>query len=108
MTDEPFGHRGHPSDSEADHARRIAPRLGAAVVVLRGEGFSEHEAIAFIAGLAHEIATTRDGETWQNVRGAVQTIDNILAGGAAKWWSMSAITRALDTVAELVADEEPS
>lgn len=95
---EPHGHRGHPTDGETRHSAYVAQRLGALVAVLIEAGFEHEEAVAFIAGAAYDTAAG-DGETWSTHYHALRTTSDLLAGRSAKWWSLGAISRAIDMIA---------
>lgn len=99
MTAEAFGHRGHPTHGEQTQADYVRQRLGAAVTVLQQQGFSHREALAFAAGLAFEQC---DGERWASPQSAFKTVERLLEGCAAKFWSLRAINRALDVLAEVL------
>lgn len=100
---EPEGHRGHPTSGEECRARALGQRLGALVAHLQDHGFLEQEAIAFVAGAAHEIARER-GESWGSVQNAKLTVANLLLGRAAKTWSLDAITLAITSVDDLLEE----
>ena len=105
MTDEPFGHRGHPTGAEVKRARKIAVYIERAVTRLQGQGFSEREAVMFIAGAAYAKATT-EGETWANPENAIETVERIRLGRAAKEWSEHAIILALFEIGDLLKEGE--
>lgn len=102
MTNEPFGHRGHPSSREQTRAAYLAERLTELVERLVGAGAAtEEEALALIAGIAYEKASRR-GETWGTTYGAIRTVRAIFSDGRnAKEWSMDAIAL---TVVDLEAE----
>lgn len=100
MADEPHGHRGHPSAAEIVAAGGIVERLGATVYSLTEMGFSHDEAVSFIAGAALEIGHYTLGETWNSGIEARRTIQGLLDGRACKGWATTALTIALDHVAE--------
>jgi hypothetical protein len=102
MTDEPFGHRGHPSEAEKRRAAKIAIRLDRAVERLEKQGFRENEAEAFIAGVAFQKGLEA-GETWTEAENAVETLRAVRAGHGAKEWSMNALILALFDIADLLA-----
>lgn len=103
--DEPQGHRGHPTEREVRRARKLQPLLARAVHHLEAQGFGYGEAIAFIAGIAHDKAADL-GETWSVEYNAISTIDGILAGRAAKEWSIQALILALYEVGSLLREPE--
>lgn len=100
--EEPHGHRGHPFDREERAARKLAVYLERAIARLVKEGFSRDEAVAFIAGIAYSKAEA-SGETWSNPYNATQTIERVLAGRAAKDWSISALVLALYEIGDLTS-----
>lgn len=102
--DEPFGHRGHPSEAEMRRAARLAIYLERAIRRLGVQGFTEDEAVGFIAGLAAAHAE-RTGEGWvPGEPGAILTVRRMRDGHAAKEWSMDAIAMALLDVGDLTAE----
>lgn len=104
MSDEPSGHRGHPTTGEVSHSDYVRQRLGACIVWLGEEGFAEPEAVSFIAGVAYELAAG-NGETWHSPASARKTVVYLLEGRAAKWWSLGAVAAAIQTVADLRQEE---
>lgn len=101
MEQEPFGHRGHPTEDEVKRAARLAVYVERAIRRLMFNGFDEQEAVAFIAGLAAGHAE-RTGESWvPGEPGALRTLQGIREGRAAKQWSHDAIVLALYDVGEL-------
>lgn len=101
--DEPYGHRGHPTEFETRRAHKIAVYLDRAMVRLERHGFGRDEAVAFIAGVAYQKALD-EGEGWSNQHNAVETIERLLIGRAAKEWSEHAIILALFEIADVTED----
>jgi hypothetical protein len=101
MKEEPFGHRGHPTEAEKRRAAKLAIRVNRAVARLEQQGFKEAEAEAFIAGVAFQKGL-ESGETWTEAENAVETVRAIRAGHGAKEWSMNAIILALFDIADLL------
>ncbi len=89
--------RGHPTHGEEMQAAFLRERLGMWVVLLKSEGFSEEEAVAFIAGVAYECC---EEERWCSPANAKLTVRNLLDGHAAKFPSMRAIGKALEALKE--------
>jgi hypothetical protein len=52
-----------------------------------------------VANIAHEIGQG-DGETWHDVGSARLTVNSLIAGRAAKDWSLGMIERALNEIKE--------
>lgn len=95
-------HRGHPTHGEEYRARHTAERIGAALVVLCDqEGLSHDEAVGFIAGMAWETGLLRR-DTWASPKAAIDTVANLLAGRAAKHWSMDILDITLNELAEVL------
>lgn len=101
--DEKFGHRGHPTNIELVTAAHVRYRLGVCIVMMSEQGFSHDEAVAFLAGIAHEEGVNQ-GETWGSTRGAIETIENVLMERGAKEWSLSLIRYALGVVHDLMGE----
>lgn len=99
--DEPRGHRGHPTEREFRSASKVQPLVERAIRLLERQGFTNAEAIAFFAGIAHAKGVEL-GETWTEETNAKQTVESILAGRGAKYWSLAAIKLALYEVADLL------
>jgi hypothetical protein len=84
-------------------AGRIDVYLGRAVARLIRHGFSEDEALGFVAGIAYD--RSRDMEhRWASPVGARITVRRIHEGRAAKDWSIRAIVLALFDIGELTGD----
>lgn len=94
-------HQGHPASGEKSHAKWLAPRLGATIQTLQQAGMSHDEAVQFVASEAVAIGHV-EGETWYSLRNAIDTVEGLLAGHAAKWWSMQLIQRANDRIQEVL------
>lgn len=103
---EPFGHRGHPTWYEMQRARHIGEAIGMTVQELVEEGFTDKEAIAFIAGTAFQRAA-QDGETWHSNHSAVRTVEHLMNGGFAKAWSIDAILMALGDINAVMHELPP-
>lgn len=107
MMDEPQGHRGHPSEAEVRRARKIAVYLERAIDRLQRQGFSEREAVTFVAGASFAKAS-QEGETWSKPENAIDTIERIRLGRGAKEWSEHAIILALFEIGDLLKEGNES
>lgn len=100
MTTEPRDHRGRPNSLEARRASHTSERLGALLQRLVEQGFSQREAISFMAGVAIEKGVEL-GETWTAADHAVRTLSDLLDGHGAKHWSLDAVDLAISNVEAL-------
>lgn len=79
----------------------MALRLDRALRYLEREGFARAEAIAFVAGIAHQKGVDL-GESWTVGDNAQRTIKRVLDGHATKEWCLDAVVLALFEVADML------
>lgn len=100
MSEEPYGHRGHPTQQEIGLSLILSGRLGVALAALSEHGFSHREGVSFISGAAWELGNTVHGETWSSPDSAKNTVEGLLFGRSTKMWAIGLITVVLDQLKE--------
>jgi hypothetical protein len=97
---EPPGHRGHPDGTEVARAEMVRQRIIGILGKLAAAGVDRP--LPFFVEMAQLVTVEDRRENWSSIYSAKGTVENILAGRAAKHWSMDAIDATCKTVEELL------